>query len=469
MKSSEIVPNQVVAPNIDSQSICSLPTEILSIAFEIGKNVVDDLHSDANGHHEYPFELLVSHTCSYFRQVALATPRLWTAISIHENCPDKLVAEYIARSGGCLLDIRVDLAVHKAQLDNTRLNTTVQMILPLSFRWRSLSVTYDGEIMRYPLISTICNQPAEGLQHLSITVDDVEHADASIVNRDVRLPHIFKEGTPTLAFVRLRGLAMHLFRPQLGNVVTLHLDQTTFIPVLYSTFRDIVTCSPFLAHLSLYGDIISATQWPVGINLIHLPALRSLRICGVTGEMYTGILLGIHAPGLSSLTLKDLQAHDLDLLWELMDVTRYMSLRSLIFCDFEPSISTYAHIFESFQEIITFTSLYSSAGNSILVDLLLEGLPPRQEEPNVPWPKLQILSFPFDPYTDDDELIEDIVIVRRNCGYPLSKILLGRKLEDIAQGEIRLEVGHIQVEFSWRTREWPANRTQFDDDDGLFP
>ena len=437
--------------------------------FEIAKNVVDDLHSDANGQLEYPFELIVSHTCSYFREVALATPRLWTAWCIHENCSDKLVAEYIARSGGCLLDIRVDLAVHKPQLDGTRLNDVVEMILPLSFRWRSLSVIYDGESRRYPLISKVCNQPAMALQHLSITVDDVEHADATMVNRDVRLPHIFKDGTPTLEFVRLRGLAMHLFRPQLGNVVTLHLDQTTFIPVLYSTFRDIVTCSPVLTHLSLYGDIISSTQWPVGINLIHLPALRSLRICGIAGEMYTGILLGIHAPRLDSLTLKDLQAHDLDLLWELIDVTRYTNLKSLIFCDFEPPISIYTRIFESFQEIITFSSLYSSAGNSILVDLLLESDLPEQEKSNVPWPKLQILSFPFDPYNDDDELIEDIVIVRRRCGYPLSKILLGRKLEEIARGEIRLEVGNIQVDFCWRTGEWPANRTQFDDDDGLFP
>lgn len=465
----EIPPNQVTAPNNGSLSICSLPTEILSIVFEIGKNVVDDLHSDTNGHHEYPFELLVSHTCSYFRQVALATPRLWTACSIHENCPDQLVAEYIARSGGCLLDIRVDLAVHKPQLDDTRLNATIPMILPLSFRWRSLSVTHDGESVRYPLFSKICNQPAMALQQLSIIVDDVEHADATIVNRDVRLPHIFKEGTPTLEFVRLRGLAMHLFRPQLGNVVILHLDQTTFIPVLYSTFRDILTCSPVLAHLSLYGDIISATQWPPGINPINLPALRSLRICGVAGEMYTGILLGIHAPRLDSLTLKDIQAHDLDLLWDLMDVTRYTNLKSLIFCDFEPSISTYTRIFESFQEIITFTSLYSSAGNSILVDLLLEDVHPGQEEPHVPWPKLQILSFPFDPYSDDDELIEDIVKVRRRCGCPLSKILLGRKLEDITRGEIRLEVGNIQVKFCWRNEEWPANRTQFDEDDGLFP
>ena len=412
--------------------------------------------------------MLVSHTCVYFRKVALATPRLWTACSIHESCPDKLIAEYIARSGGCLLDIRVDLTVRKPQIDDTRLNATLQMILPLSFRWRSLSVIYDGESVRYPLVSKICNQPAKALQHLSITVDDVDHADATIVNRDVRLPHIFKEGTPTLEFVRLRGLAMHLFRPQLGNVVTLHLDQTTFIPVLYSTFRDIVTCSPVLTHLSLYGDIISATQWPAGIN-IYLPALRSLRICGVAGEIYTGFLLGIHAPRLDSLTLKDLQAHDLDLLWEVMDVTRYTNLKSLVFCDFEPSISTYARFFESFQEIITFTSLHSSAGTSILVDLLLEGVLPGLAEPHVPWPKLQILSFPFDPYSDDDELIEDITKVRRRCGYPLSKILLGQKLEEIARGEIRPEVDDIQVEFCWRTGVWPANSTQFDHDDGLFP
>lgn len=443
-----------------------MPAEILSIVFEIGKNVVDDLNPESNHCYKYPFELLASHTCSYFRQVALATPRLWTAFSIHENYSDELIAEYIARSGECLLDIGVDLTVHKLQMDETRLNATLQMILPLSFRWRSLSIRYDFENVTYPLISKFCNQPAKALRHLSITVDDVDHADATIVNRDVKLPHIFKEGTPTLEFVRLRGLAMHLFRPQLGNVVTLHLDQTAFIPVLFSTFRDILTCSPVLAHLSLYGDIIGA--WPA-LNLINLPALRSLRICGVTGEMYTGILLGIHAPGLNCLTLKDLHAHDLDLMWEVMDVSRYPNLKSLIFCNFEPPASTYAHIFKSFQEIITFTSLHSSANESILVNLLLEGILPGQAEPHVPWPKLQILSFPLDPYTDNEERIEDIVKVRRRCGYPLSKILLGQTLEETAQGEIKFEVANIEVEFCWGTGIWPANGTQFDDDDGLFP
>lgn len=443
--------------------------------FESGKNVVDDLCPgfnnvlDARSYHEPPFEVLVSHTCSYFRQVALATPRLWTAFYIHENCADEFIVLYIERSGMCLLDIRVDLTVHKLQMDERRLNATLQVILPLSYRWRSLSITYDCENARYPLISKLCNQPAQALQHLSITVDDVDSADSSIVNRDITFPHIFKEGTPTLEFVRLRGLAIHLFRPQLGNVVTLHLDQTTFIPVLYSTFRDIVTCSPVLTNLSIYGDIIGAAQWPADTNLIYLPALRSLRICGVAGEMYTGILLGIHAPGLDSLTLKDLHAHDLDLLWEVMDVSRYTSLKSLIFCDFEPTVSTYAHIFKAFQEIITFTSLHSSAGESILVDLLLEGVLPGEAGSHVPWPKLQILSFPFDAYSDEEDLFGDIVEVRRGCGYPLSKIVLGQTLEEMVPGGIRIQVRNIQAEFCWRTGVWPVNGTQFDHDDGLFP
>ncbi|KAF8813923.1 hypothetical protein BYT27DRAFT_7083509, partial [Phlegmacium glaucopus] len=422
---------------------------------------------DARSYHEQPFEVLVSHTCSHFRQIALATPRLWTSFYIHENCTDKSIAPYIKRSGACLVDIRVDLTVHKLQMDETRLNATLQMILPLSNRWRSLSIAYDRENVRYPLISKLCNQPAQALQHLSITVDDVDSADASIVNRDITFPHIFKEGTPTLEFVRLRGLAIHLFRPQLCNVVTLHLDQTTSIPVLYSTFRDIVTCSRVLANLSLYGDIIGVAQWPSGANPIHLPALRSLRICGVAGETYTGILLGIHAPELNSLTLKDVHAHDLDLLWEVMDVSRYTNLNSLIFCDFELPISTYAHIFKTFKEVITFTSLHSSAGESILVDLLLGGAVSAPTGSHVPWPKLQILSFPFDAYSDEDELIEDIVEVRRGCGYPLSKIVLGQT-EMVSEG-IRIKVGNIRVEFCWRTEVWPTNGTQFDHDDSLFP
>ena len=146
--------------------------------------------------------------------------------------------------------------------------------------------------------------------------------------------------------------------------------------------------------------------------------------------MDAGVLLGIHSPGLNSLTLKDLHAHDLDLFWELMDTSKYTSLKSLIFCDFEPMHT----FFKTFQDIITFTSLHSLAGESILVNLLLEGAPPEQAGSHVPWPKLQNLSFPFDACGDDDEVIKDIVAVRKGCGYPLSKILLGRALEEMVPG-----------------------------------
>ncbi|KAF8972990.1 hypothetical protein BDZ97DRAFT_643584 [Flammula alnicola] len=460
--------------NNKSFTVHTIPPEVLSIIFQWGKNMIDDipLSSTAEGdiHRDTaPFEVIVSHTCSYFRKVALANPRLWTSIHIYAPCRLRCIIEAIARSGACGLDIRIDLTVQEPQMDDVMLGQMMDLILPQSHRWRSLSVGYSCERSNYPMITRLCDTHAPGLQHLSITVEDVDRADASIVNRSVELPHIFKEGTPKLEFVRLRGLAIQLFRPQLDALVTLHIDQTRSLPLLHSTFRDIVTRSPFLANLSIYGDIIDPADWPGQANSIYLPNLRTLRICSAAGEMYAAILLEIDAPMLESLTLKDLQEHDLDLLWNLADSTRHASIRSLIFTDFDLTSLTYEHIFQTFQGITDFSTVYS-VRESPLMGLLSEGMVEGLDGLYVPWPRLKTLAFSFDVYGDDEEVIEVVAAVRKQGGFPLSTILLRRSADEME--EIPLESfdagSDVEVKFFTEDQVWPENRTFFDNDDILF-
>ncbi|CAA7261785.1 unnamed protein product [Cyclocybe aegerita] len=452
-------------------TICSIPPEILSAIFESGKDMDPEgfRYASFEGFEVQrddftPFESLVSQICVHFRQVAVSTPQLWARIQIDRSTSVEYVTTYIGRSGSCMLDLRLDLIQHDVQPDDPRLEAILGVILPNSHRWRSLSLSYNRECANQPTVMRICNCVALALQHLSIAVDDVDEADATTVNGDVNTPHIFRAGTPTLQFIRLRGLAMHLFRPQLNTVVTLHLDQTRSVPLDYSTFRSIITCSPCLTHLSIYGDIISPQPWPGEADPICLPALESLRISGVSGEIYAGILLAINAPKMGSLILKELQEHDLDSFWDGMDLSRYTSLRYLSFCDFDVSVFTYERFVQVFREITAFSSFCSTIVESPLVRFLLEASISGAGE--TPWPELESLTFPFDPDEDDDdvavELVEELMGIGRN---PSLKLLFKAIVEDGPQPQF--PSNHVVFISKWDP--WPTENMPFDTDDDLFP
>jgi len=456
-------------------TVLSIPPEILSLIFECGKNMTDEIpFSSGIGEQErrtHSFEIIMSQTCSHFREVTLATPRLWSSIYVDATRRIDHIAQDVARSGVCWLDIRIDLGVQDPQMNDQNLEAMLALITPHSRRWRSLSIAYSLECVNFPVVGRLCNSAAPGLQQLSITVDDVDRADATMVNANINTPRIFKDGTPRLTFVRLRGMALSFYRPQLNFVATLHLDHTRKSLLLpYSTFYDIVTCSPFLENLSLHGDIIAPSSWPVGNKYIHLPNLRSLRICGEAAHIYPRMLLGIQAFNLESLTLKDMKNPDLDPLWNTADASWYARLKHLTFIDFDLSIPKYESAFQTFQNITTISALQSSISESPLIHLLSEG---RLAGPNgqyIPWPRLETLVFGYDTYGSDEVWIERVVKARREQGCPLSRIRLCMDYEDMEEEPPpTIDVGDdIEIEFFWHTEVWPENRTYFDHDDGLF-
>ena len=419
----------------------------------------------------HSFEIVVSQVCSHFCKVALATPCLWSSIYVDATRRIDHIAQELARSGVCWLDIRIDLGVQDPQMNNHNLEAMLALIIPHSRRWRSLSIAYSRECVNFPIVGRLCNSAAPGLQQLSITVDDVDRADATMVNANINTPHIFKDGTPRLAFVRLRGMALSFYRPPLNFVATLHLDHTRKSLLLsYSTFCDIITCSPFLENLSLHGDIIAPSHWPEGNKQIHLSNLRSLRICGEAGHIYPGMLLGIQASNLESLTLKDMKNPDLDPLWNKADASWYARLTRLTFIDFDLSIPKYESAFQTFQNITTISALQSSISESPLIDLLSQG---RISGPNgqyTPWPRLETLVFSYDTYGFDEAKIEKVVETRRKHRCPLTRIRLGMGYEEMEEDPPQpIDAGDdIEIEFFWHAEVWPENRIYFDHDDGLF-
>ncbi|KAF5322780.1 hypothetical protein D9619_001535 [Psilocybe cf. subviscida] len=267
------------------------------------------------------------------------------------------------------------------------------IILLESFRWRSLCVRYHTEAAGHPLIVHMCNCSAPNLEHLSLSIHHIENANSAGVNSVTDSPQIFQQGAPKLHFLRLRGVAIQYFRPELAHLVSLRLDQTRKLPLLYATFRNIITSSPYLSDLSVYGDIILPTAWADHDSLIYLPQLRSLRIFSESGAMYSGLLLGINAPILESLTLKSAEECDFDALWRLANRVKEFSA---------------VHLFPSESELLT---------------ALLYGMTPGTDGPIVPWPRLESLCFGFDLDGDNSELSK-VAAIRKSVGHPLSHFFL---------------------------------------------
>ncbi|KAF9484429.1 hypothetical protein BDN70DRAFT_872439 [Pholiota conissans] len=458
-------------------SIYDLHPEILSIIFENAKNMTDVIPltygTNVGRNQTVAFEVVATKICSYFRDIALATPRLWTSIHVHGASRSDNIVEMLARSCDCWLDIRIDLAVQNLQMEATRLDSIIEKLLLHSLRWRTLCIGYRYERRDHPVVLLLCTASAPGLQHLSITVDDVADADRSLINQTVSLPHIFKDGTPKLGFIRLRGFAIQLFRPPLTTVVTLHLDHTRDIPIQYSTLKEMLTSSPYLAHLSMHGDILAPGGWTSQRRVVSLPVLRSLRVCSISGEIFAGMMKCIDAPNLESLTLKKVQECDLNPLWNTLDEIKFETLKTLSLIEFDLSTSTWRHIFETFQQINTFSSLDDYAGfrDSIFIGALLEpsvhGLNGVQY---VPWPKLKTLCLGLDLYDNDQNLIKKLIAVRKELGFPISRCIFrigAEDMEDLLPLQLESEAD-FEIKFIAEEVIWPDNNTHIDHDDILF-
>ncbi|KAF9481118.1 hypothetical protein BDN70DRAFT_920035 [Pholiota conissans] len=451
--------------------IFKLHPELLSIIFEMARDMThkSSLLYEPGEVNTIAFEITVTRICSYFQRIALAAPRLWTSIHLHGASHPKHIIDMLTRSGECWLDIRIDMSMEDLQMNAEQLDTMVSNFILHSRRWRSLCIAYSCERRDHPMVMKLCSSPAPGLQQLSISVDDVVGADGAHINHSVDYPVIFRDGAPNLASIRLRGFAVQLFRPPFRYVVILHLDQTKSVPIQYATLKGMLTLSPHLAHVSIYGDILGPGDWVNQPQRISLPALRSLRMYSISGETFSGVLQSIEAPNLESLTMKSLQDHDLRPLWDQPRQIRFEALKTLNLIEFNFSAPTCRRIFETFEHITAFSAIYASsvAWKPTIVNILTEGTV--NWVPYVPWPKLKTLHLSSDFCYDDNEGISTLIAVRKAHGYPIHTLVFKTDPEEMEDtSDLQFEVGaEVEIRFC-QDIIWPENSTHIDLDDVLF-
>lgn len=436
---------------------------MLSELFEIGKKWQLECFTEEDDQEEMPFELLVSQICSHTRRIALSTPRIWSSIDIRPSSQRERVKAYVARSASAWLRIRIDMMQTMSSDDEEALDVLLDVICPQSYRWRRLSIVRLFESKDYAVIRRICDCHTPDLRDLSVVVEDIDREEINALVSRLRLPSMFRN-TGELCFLRLSGLALHFFRPRLDSIVVLHLDETKQIPMKYNKFREIMLSSPTLMHLSIYGDIVAARTWPRQQNDITMTSLQSLRICGMSSEVYSNILVTIEAPMLESLTLKQLHEHDLDALVEIADVAKFSNLKSLTFWDFDVSIYAYERIMRLFKNVTSFSTFHSALPDSHLVELLLDTSQIARKDVQPLWPMLKLLSFPSNGDDDDIDLAQALRISRNMNGCPVPTIVLCTNAED-GDEVVESEVQGIKVCPSSSPVTWPSDFVEHIQDD----
>ncbi|PPR02886.1 hypothetical protein CVT24_002307 [Panaeolus cyanescens] len=137
--------------------------------------------------------LLFCNVCSYWREVSISTPALWSAIVIHDLCYPETISVWLERSQAHPLSLFVSLGQKLANTDKfARLLGMLYASMP---RWKQLSLhlptAKDMRRLVFDLIPEPGKSPATQLQHLCLSSQyhQTDHLDFQSLARLSSFPH----------------------------------------------------------------------------------------------------------------------------------------------------------------------------------------------------------------------------------------------------------------------------------------
>ncbi|KZT19459.1 hypothetical protein NEOLEDRAFT_1077757 [Neolentinus lepideus HHB14362 ss-1] len=346
---NEPVDNPFVPPS--GCPINRLPPELLSYIFTLGTRMQVEIDtadedeqdyidsesdfSDSDTDSAIPFQVLVSHVCKQWREVALLTPTLWTFIDFMEGPPYEKSRALVERSKGAPLEISIDCHGHAhgdeevpeeddellseddykpMTLDD--LSTVLSLIIPHVERWKSFELmVHDYKFMHKALIE-LSKCPAAPILELFQLYHyddwDIEDDDHFIFQpqqfKTAFVP--FQGHAPRLSSVALWGV--HVAWPGsvfLSGLRDLELAYHTHdVRPSYAEFSRMLRSSPRLEILALSASG-PAGQPPDWLNedgttdTIELPALTDLVLAFNTTPYVCGLMKVFSVPKLTNLTL----------------------------------------------------------------------------------------------------------------------------------------------------------------------
>ncbi|KDQ08104.1 hypothetical protein BOTBODRAFT_180128 [Botryobasidium botryosum FD-172 SS1] len=272
-------------------AIHRLPNEILALIFEFTECSPEnakqplDLRSPIN----------ISQVSKLWREIALDTATLWTAIDA-VNAP--ILHIFTSRSKRALLDIKllpgrefhdeeghVTVAHH---YQTTHFPGFIRKLLPHINRWKSMQLLS----LTRSTLERCLNEPAHQLDTFHA------HCSAHDIESPVYTYRFFDDHTPRLRDLSLVGVCVSLQSPMFTGLTCLHLERVQYThSSVYQLLQNLAAC-PLLEDLHLWHvrfpllttnpDLLSESQLLVG-----LPRLQGLTLRGLQDHLTQFILASI--------------------------------------------------------------------------------------------------------------------------------------------------------------------------------
>ena len=205
--------------NHSNPSSC-LPTEILS---HIMENVCSGSQKYPLGLEGLRMEVYLSHVCRRWRDVAIATPTLWTNIEGPEfsgHMRTMRTVVYLARSRKRLIDVSLFISADPFGIPRANWGQDfLKTIVPHSGRWRSFTLQcpeeYDDHEAEDIIIDALANISVPQLKSLDLFINLPDPGT------DDSKPYIFLQATPRLSRLRLDATTTHWFIAPMNTITAL--------------------------------------------------------------------------------------------------------------------------------------------------------------------------------------------------------------------------------------------------------
>ena len=300
--------------------IKSLPNELLC---KILETAIETMPAQYDPHRVRKHELAT--VCRHWRDIIANTPSFWSLVRLAPTWGKALVKVHLKRSGQCPLDL-----VFAGFRSRVKFIALLDIVMPTTHRWRSLSISSQGSIDALFILQTFDNTIFPLLTLLSIPTLPPSEEFKEHRGSPVRIPYYPKflslGNAPQLRSLEIRRDFFPLDDIQLPPTLEkLSLDIASYRIYTDEATRWLRSSSlQRLKALSLQGY---TTYWKMEPDSIHLPCLTYFS-CAVTHAMV--VLQGLVTPNLTHVNF--IQSH-----WERLDVpfrriqSKWGSVRELTF------------------------------------------------------------------------------------------------------------------------------------------
>jgi hypothetical protein len=278
-------------------------------------------------------EVILSHVCFEWRNIAINLPILWRAFKFETrrraSAPVDKLQEYLVRSKTQLLELYFDIYAFNFQEANQCFKL-VEISIAHACRWRRFTLFSDLKCSPTGVIGGLQQLNAPNLEYFAMCLaSEIAMADDEDIS-----PSVLIEGAPKLSVIRIDTTSHRHLLPPLSNITTLTIQNSPqVLEYLHSfhTFRSILMI-PTLTNLSIESCLILRTPSladSATLPRIVMPSLKTLRITQDDNIIF--ILWFLDAPLLETLVLHDLDLTSLYIGQDMNKITPFKKLDTIAF------------------------------------------------------------------------------------------------------------------------------------------